>query len=275
MHNQTRAKYLLRFDDLCPTMNWEIWAEIEALLLALRIKPLLAVIPDNREAKFNVGPAANDFWDRVRAWQERGWTIGLHGYQHLYVSANAGLVATRRKSEFAGLPTAAQEEKLRRGMEIFQREAIRTETWVAPGNTFDAVTVSLLPRFGIRIISDGNFHLPYLARDRIFWIPQQLFHFRPAPAGIWTVCFHHNVWSEDALKQFRENVIRYQHDIVSVSDVVELYGERQSAWSEWLCMRPRLSRLLIRGHLKLWSWRENCRNPRPLSAPAPQPTLLN
>src|SRR5688572_15384620 len=40
-------QYLLRFDDICPTMNWRVWAEIESVLIQREIKPLLAVVPDN------------------------------------------------------------------------------------------------------------------------------------------------------------------------------------------------------------------------------------
>ena len=43
-----RLMYLIRFDDICPTMNWVIWTEIDEILTTEGIKPILAVIPDNR-----------------------------------------------------------------------------------------------------------------------------------------------------------------------------------------------------------------------------------
>ena len=49
-----RAKYLLRFDDLCPAMNWDTWSEIEVTLVRKGIKPLLAVVPDNQDATLKV-----------------------------------------------------------------------------------------------------------------------------------------------------------------------------------------------------------------------------
>ena len=156
-------QYLLRFDDICPTMNGRVWAEIESILVERGLKPVLAVVPDNQDPVLQVDPPVADFWDRVRAWQEWGWTIALHGYQHRYVSKNAGLVAVRKKSEFAGLPVETQREKLRRGMEIFEREGIRSRVWIAPGNAFDATTVALLPEFGINVISAGWFQFPYLS----------------------------------------------------------------------------------------------------------------
>src|SRR5688572_26098530 len=156
------TQYLLRFDDICPTMNWSLWAEIENMLVERRLKPILAVVPDNRDPALRVDSPAEDFWDRVRGWRDRGWTIALHGFQHRYVSRNAGMVAIRKKSEFAGLLAEEQREKLRRGMEIFEREGVAPRVWIAPGNTFDATTVSLLPNFGIRVISAGYFQFPYV-----------------------------------------------------------------------------------------------------------------
>src|SRR5262249_15450035 len=74
-------KYLLRFDDICPTMNWGVWRSVEKILLDTDVKPILAVVPDNRDERLKVGNANEGFWEEVRGWQARSWTIGLHGYQ--------------------------------------------------------------------------------------------------------------------------------------------------------------------------------------------------
>jgi len=252
-------QYLLRFDDICPTMNWRVWAEIESVLIHRDIKPLLAVVPDNQDPGLQVDPPVGDFWERVRSWQARGWTISLHGFQHRYVSANAGLVAVRKKSEFAGLPAAEQQKKLCRGVEILEREGITPRVWIAPGNTFDATTVALLPEVGIRIICDGYFRYPFASlvskeQGSMTWVPQQLFYFRPAPSGVWTVCYHHNEWTAAQRRKFREDVDNYGANIVSLNDVLNANPPRVSQWSEWICLHPRLSRFLTRAQLKLWSW---------------------
>src|SRR5262249_29616009 len=120
---------------------------------------------------------------------------------------------------------------------------------------FDAVTVSLLPKFGISMICDGHFRSPHLCQRNMFWIPQQLFSFRPAPAGVWTVCYHHNQWRPAEVSQFQQDLDDYGPDISSVDEVVAGWGRRRSRWSSFLCRSPRLSPLLIRGHLKLVGWR--------------------
>jgi hypothetical protein len=283
----TGPQYLLRFDDICPTMNWRVWAEIESVLVEHRLQPILAVVPDNCDPELQVDAPADDFWERVRAWQDRGWTIAMHGYQHRYVSWTAGLASAWKRSEFAGLSAEVQREKLRRGMEIFERERITSRVWIGPSNTFDATTVTLLPEVGINIISAGYFQWPYVspvvsrngahgsspgalhdcarfAPDRgsalqslkpgsMTWIPQQMHYFRPAPAGVWTVCYHHNQWNAAQKTQFHEHIDRYRANIVSLDEVLERNAPRESKWSTWLCTHPRLSEFLVRGELKLWA----------------------
>lgn len=249
-----RARYLLRFDDICPTMNWTMWSEIEASLIERDLKPILAVVPDNQDPVLKVEPAVQDFWSRVRGWQARGWTIALHGYRHQYVTVHRGIVTVKNKSEFAGIPAAEQEEKLRRGMDIFKRNGVSSSVWIAPRNSFDAVTVTLLPGVGINIICDGNFRFPFETRSNMFWVPQQLFRFRPALRGVWTVCYHHNGWTSADLRQFRLDLDNYGPEICSLEDIIKEWTGRHSRWSCFLCESPRLSPLLIRGQLKLLSW---------------------
>jgi hypothetical protein len=245
------AKYLVRFDDICPTMNWKVWSEIESALVEHGIKPILAVVPDNQDHKLQVDAPVVDFWERVRQWQARGWTIGLHGFQHKYVGERAGIVTPKKNTEFAGVPAAEQEEKLRQGVKIFEQNGITPRVWIAPSNSFDATTVDLLPRFGIRIICDGQFRFPFVCQREMFWVPHQIFNFRPAPSGVWTVCYHHNDWTEADLKRFRENLRLFHADLWSLDNVLEVWSGRRSWWSAWLSTNPRFSEQWIRVQLKL------------------------
>ena len=95
---KSRAKYLIRFDDFCPTMNWSVWSRIEAILLSEGIRPLVAIVPDNLDKKLEVGEENPRFWERARYWQELGWTIALHGYQHRYVNKNGGILASTARA---------------------------------------------------------------------------------------------------------------------------------------------------------------------------------
>jgi predicted deacetylase len=221
------ARFLLRFDDVCPTMNWEIWNEVEKLLIEYRVSPIVAIVPDNVDEKLKVESPVQDFWKRVRGWQDRGWTIGLHGYQHRYVTSDSGLVGLNRYSEFAGLPEDVQQEKIRKGMVIFRRNGIQPTIWVAPAHSFDKYTIRALSRAGIGMISDGFALWPYRDENGMQWIPQQVWRFRKLPAGVWTICYHTNDWKRIDIDRFRAHLLTNHHRISTVEDAVKLYAYRR------------------------------------------------
>jgi predicted deacetylase len=226
-----RAQYLLRFEDICPTMNWRIWDRIEEILQKRRIRPLLAVVPDNRDPQLQVSPPASGFWDRVRDWQASNWTIGMHGWQHVFVTRDAGIVRVADRSEFAGLPRPAQRRKLLSGREIFQRESIDSSLWIAPAHSFDLTTLELLRELGFRYVSDGFSIYPHVDEFGLTWLPQQLWNFRRRPFGTWTISFHINQWTEADIEKFDQNTERFSELISNFEAIVQKDSPlRSSVW---------------------------------------------
>jgi peptidoglycan/xylan/chitin deacetylase (PgdA/CDA1 family) len=185
------------------------------------IRPIVAVIPDNRDSKLAVGVHSENFWERVSEWQRRGWAIGWHGFQHLYESTDAGIVGINKRSEFAGISRDEQLRKLRLAYEIFTRHRVQPDLWVAPAHSFDEHTVQLLSAFGVDVISDGFYARPVLARGAL-WIPQQLWSLRRMPCGLWTVCYHINHWSDGQLLRFGRTIDQCASGITCVADVLRL-----------------------------------------------------
>jgi predicted deacetylase len=234
----TKRRYLIRFDDICPTMNWAAWGAIEVELVSHSVRPLLAVVPDNRDPKLVVDAPRADFWERVRSWQQAGYAIALHGYQHRYVNDNAGLMRLNHRSEFAGLPRNEQETKLKRGLAIFAEHGVHANAWIAPAHSFDATTVALLADLGVSVISDGLSHWPFTDARGVTWIPQQLWDFSPRPAGIWTVCCHHNDWSARKIEDFARNLETYAPEITDMATVVRTFGGRRATLTDrWTAFR--------------------------------------
>lgn len=238
------ARYLIRFDDICPTMNWNVWEQIEATLLRWQIKPILAVVPDNHDPKLNAGQFRSDFWSRVREWQRRGWAIGLHGYQHVYVTQDAGIVGINPRSEFAGSDYVSQRRKINSAVEIFCAEKVAPKLWVAPAHSFDNTTLGVLDEFGIRCISDSFALYPYRDLSGRIWIPQQLWKFRDMPLGTWTICFHINEWSVRAIETFSENIEKFQSRITGVEELL-------SPSSKTFFTGPLMPRLFSTGYLPI------------------------
>lgn len=245
-----KAKYLLRFDDICATMNWEVWSEIEQILTKMNVKPILAVVPENQDKHLMVADANIHFWEHVRNWQNRGWTIGLHGYQHCYVTENAGLVGLNARSEFAGLSAEEQEIKLQRAVDNFRTEDVDPDVWIAPAHSFDTNTIVTLKKMGIRIISDGFYIYPRVDSQGMLWIPQQLWRFRFSPFGVWTVCYHHNSWSEMDIVKFHADMKVYRDSIMSVDEVVAKYSKRHRNWFDSLFSNFFLVSIKFRRRLK-------------------------
>jgi len=220
--------YFIRFDDICPTMKWSIWFKIDELLVAEKIKPVLAVIPDNRNPAFFIEGEKRDFWDYIRERQGLGWSIGLHGYRHLCVTKDPGILGLNQCSEFAGLPEEEQEARISKAIEIFKANGVKPELWVAPFHSFDEVTVKVLKRHGITVISDGFSLYPFID-DGVIWVPQQLWGFKKMPFGVYTVLFHHNSWTEKDLLIFKRNIEHYRKFISDLKTVISQYSLRKKS----------------------------------------------
>ncbi len=74
---------LIRFDDICENMQWNLIEKCEKLFNDLNIKPVLGVIPNNKDKELLKYPKKK-FWSIVRNWQLKGWTIAMHRNTHVY-----------------------------------------------------------------------------------------------------------------------------------------------------------------------------------------------
>ena len=259
------VKFLLRFDDICPTMDWKLWREVETILVEEGIKPILAVIPDNQDESLHDAEPDSHFWDRVRAWQARGWTIGLHGYQHRYVTQDPGILGLRSYSEFAGLSLNEQQAKLAKAMEIFRREGLRPKVWVAPAHSFDTNTIQALANLGIRTISDGFAFYPHRDSQGMLWIPQQLGKLRPVPSGVWTLCIHLQDKEYSDLANFRRIIRELRDRTTSLPEVADAYARRRKSWLDSAFAAALNSAIRVKHRLRKRSGQRHTLPPRALS----------
>ncbi len=185
------AQYLLRFDDLCPTMSRARWQPFLAIIERYGIRPILAVIPDNRDPQLELDEPDPEFWPRMRALETAGATIGLHGYRHLCQSRAPSLLPFHRATEFAGVPGDTQRQWIRAGLAILRGHGLSPSIWVAPRHGFDLVTLRVLREEGIALLSDGLARLPFV-RHGLTWLPQQLWAPQQKTTGLWTILIHAN-----------------------------------------------------------------------------------
>jgi len=221
------AKYLIRLDDACPTMDRGKWDRIEQILDKYNIKPIVAVIPNNEDPKQQIDEPDPAFWEKVRTWQAKGWDIALHGYNHVYtVFNNGGLVPINKKSEFAGLPYEVQEEKIKTGISIFRQHGIEPKIWVAPSHTFDRNTLKALKNnTDIEFISEGIALNPY-KHYGFTWIPAQLWGFKNYKFGTRTICLHPNTITENTVQCLINGLDANLKNIIKVPDILKVNSHR-------------------------------------------------
>lgn len=184
--------YILRLDDACEKRNIENWDRIERLLDQYSIKPLVGVIPYCEDLAMDKYSTDNNFWERVDCWRGKGWTIAMHGYNHVYVTKCGGINPVNARSEFAGVPLKEQRIKIAKGIEIMRLHGLDPQVFFAPSHTFDENTlIALKEESNIKIISDTIANKPYCKYGFTF-VPQQSGKVRTLPLNTVTFCYHPN-----------------------------------------------------------------------------------
>ena len=115
---------LIRIDDVAENMSWEIMEKLELLFDAYKIKPIVGVIPNNKDEELLSFPKKDNFWEKVKEWEEKGWEISMHGFSHVYEKN------TKKKdyfghggdSEFCGHSYEIQFSKIKNGLDIFKKK---------------------------------------------------------------------------------------------------------------------------------------------------------
>lgn len=217
-----KREYLIRLDDACPTMNSAKWGRMEEMLDAYGIKPMVGVIPHNEDSKLEIDLEDAHFWDKVRFWEKKGWSIALHGYNHSYDSEGGmnGVNPMWRRSEFAGLPLDKQREKIRNGVTIMRECGVTPKYFFSPSHTFDENTiVALREESDIRIISDTIGRYPY-KKDDFWFIPQMMGHCVKMPIkGIYTFCFHPNAMNNAAFQNLELFLQKHKTQFISFDEI--------------------------------------------------------
>jgi|SRR6476661_682060 len=205
------VNYFIRLDDLCPTNDRSKWQRFFDLFDRYNIKPLIAVIPDNKDPKLQITEPDPNFWDWVRSLQDKGYILAMHGYEHKYITDKPGMMKYNYRSEFAGLPLSIQEAKIKEAQQIFDREQVKTEVFIAPAHSFDKNTLLAIKRNStVKVISDGLLDVPY-EKDGFKWVPVQLAEAMEKENGTWTFNYHPETTRDVKFKEL-EAFIEKHHD---------------------------------------------------------------
>lgn len=203
-------KITVRLDDITPDMDWERFLKFKALLDRYQVKPLIGVVPDNRDENLvkkefsaEEKKLSEGFWEYIKALQEDGWVIAMHGFRHIYSTKKGGCFPLNNFSEFAGLPFARQQEMLTEGKEILREKGIETDIFMAPAHSYDKNTWKALRAAGFRALTDGFGEKPYRYAGLDFYpISFRLGSTLKKKSGYSTMVVHTNTVSDEDLKRY-------------------------------------------------------------------------
>lgn len=214
------SKYLLRLDDASDYMDVEKWQRMENLLDKYGIKPLVGIIPDNKDASLIYNYKQDlTFWNKVLSWKNKGWELALHGCYHKYTTKEGGINPVNKRSEFAGVSLDEQRKMIRHGIDILKQYGIVTNVFFAPSHTFDKNTlIALKEESNIRIISDTIANDVYFEND-FYFIPEQSGQVRNLPFKLCTFCYHPNTMSDKDFENLEIFLKKYYFKFVAVKEI--------------------------------------------------------
>ena len=215
------SKFILRFDDIAPSMAWSKFSAFDALASELDIPLLVGVVPHCLDPKLAKEPAKADFWDVVRGWVNRGWTISQHGYTHQYVTKNPGILAKIKHSELAGLSYEEQYAKIKAGKDILVQQGVWQPVFMAPSHSFDYNTVRVLWDLDFRYLTDGYGVYPYKI-GALTAVPQLFASPKHLGFGVYTICIHPNTITQSEIQNILCFMRAHRKQFISFSDATAI-----------------------------------------------------
>lgn len=234
-------KIAVRLDDITPDMDWERFFKFKALLDRYQVKPLIGVVPDNRDPNLVKKPepgtedqAPDDFWAYVKELEGHGWVIAMHGCHHVYATDRGGMFPLNNFSEFAGLPFERQKELLAKGRQRLAEKGIDTELFMAPAHSYDKNTLKALREAGFRGLTDGFGDVPYRFRGLVFYpISFMLGRTLQKKKGYSTMVVHTGTVSDEDLKRYEGYFQRQDVTWISFGEYLKLPVKKRGLLGRW------------------------------------------
>lgn len=205
-------KITIRMDDITPDMDWDKFYRFKSILDKNGINPLIGVVPDNKDEKLRKNPVKEDFWQYICGLQQHGWTVAMHGYNHLYSTKESGLFPIGDKSEFAGLSYKKQDDMIREGKRILKSNGIVTDFFMAPSHSYDKNTLKALKKNGFYRITDGFGENPYEFNGIVFYpiAVSKSESLKSTKDGIVTFVYHTNTMNDKDFEAFEKMLSKGQ-----------------------------------------------------------------
>ncbi|SFC76568.1 DUF2334 domain-containing protein [Butyrivibrio sp. YAB3001] len=242
----------IRMDDITPDMDFDKFERFKAILDKNGIRPLIGIVPDNKDSKLGIQTPREDFWEYVRNLQQNGWVIAMHGFNHVYKTDDPGVFPIGNKSEFAGLSYEKQDEMIREGKRLLKQRGIATDIFMAPSHSYDKNTLKALKKNGFYRITDGFGVRPYELDGMVFY-PISISRSRSIASkkeGIVSFVYHINTMTDSDFKAFEK--LFDKADVVSYEEFLhygsEVRGIRDEAY-EYIVAKSKYLAVKLKSNL--------------------------
>ncbi len=209
MAKKVNYPIVVRLEDICPTMDMEKFNLFRNFFDENGIKPLLCVVPDNKDPKLVKSTFNQDFWKLIRELKEDGYGIAMHGTHHLATGKSLGMISGDVPTEYAGMSYESQLKKLREGKHALAQLGLDTEVFAAPNHSYDRNTLKACKKLGLKYISDGMSKKPYML-EGVKCIPLSP-SWKHHKSGLLTMCIYpgnENLDGRETIFEFlRENLV--------------------------------------------------------------------
>ncbi|MBO5998145.1 MAG: DUF2334 domain-containing protein [Lachnospiraceae bacterium] len=219
-------KIAIRLDDISPDMDRQKFCRLTDLMDRYGVRPLLGIIPDNRDPMIGVMEKDPAFWENMLSLQKRGYVLAMHGAYHVYTTDKGGMFPLNRLSEFSGLSYEEQSGLIRHGKEALRANGIETDIFVAPAHSFDRTTLRVLKEQGFRAVSDGYGTAPFEAAG-IIWYPISADRKKALETeeGITTFVIHPATMGEDDFAEYER--IFSRQEMLAYGDLIRVLPVRK------------------------------------------------
>ncbi len=216
----------IRLDDITPDMDWGKYGKIEKILEENDLKPLIGVVPFNKDENLNKNNGTKtdgEFREYLAERSQKGWSIALHGYNHIYSNKKKGIFPLNNFSEYAGVSLEKQVRMLSEGRARLLMWGVDTDIFMAPAHSFDKNTLKALNATGFYRITDGFGRKPYNRNGITFYpISRHRAECTSDIPGYTTLVLHTNTMTEADIEGFEVLVKENIEHFISYNEYLEV-----------------------------------------------------
>lgn len=211
-----------RLDDICSQTNWDKFNEFKKVFDKYDIKPLIGVVPCNKDENLIKGKEMYNFWGYIKELESNGWSVSQHGYTHVYSTKKGGILGINNKSEFAGLPYNVQLQKLKTGKTILENNGIKTDIFMAPSHSYDKNTINALKETGFKFVTDGYTKYLFKYNDITFIPCRHTVNYKGRLIGSVTICIHTNTSSKEDVNKLEKIIAEHRENICDFNELIKM-----------------------------------------------------